>query len=586
MRFVVAALAAIVACGKLAPTAGPTAPRKLPTSERELTAALGQSGYVMYIKGSGPDVYFAIAQSSPSGRTFSSRSLLHHLPLWQAVFHFPITTIADPELAAIPQLPDTKFYDNILLRGDGSLGEPTAPVYVTGGEQRHTYPAADTMAALGVANPRVIPDAALRELPVGAPVPRPAEMYLFAIDNFHIDKTRSRHRDTVVAATGLRIGDFTLNSRTGYRNPPDRIDHFGDMDDGTHPTPIAWGPLAAADTEDVIMSYAFINSPSISAMSLKQIQWILAYEGLYGLGTRKPGGTTDPRKLLLNIGFWTNPDVHGLQDYITDKIGWHPIGLTQGPMDMKDLALAIAKSGIAVLDPNCDGPLAVDAVAMPLATLRDHTATTFVYRETRSYAGTDSPSGCGSNSRYSITWSVRRIGGLELDASKLAFGSHGVATVGYAGIGLRNLRRDRAIAVRNIRTSDPHFTTSVSALDVPVADADGKASATSIAVMFRPDALGSLSAQLVMDTDDPETPTITVPLTGAGITPCTPACDRSHCGQSDGCGGTCGCAGNDVCNAATSTCEAPACPHNQIWCDCDEPARCMPAATCKRVCKN
>jgi hypothetical protein len=55
---------------------------------------------------------------------------------------------------------------------------------------------------------------------------------------------------------------------------------------------------------------------------------------------------------------------------------------------------------------NCDGPVAVDAVEISGAKLHGLISQGGRYSETRSYPGLDSAVGCGSNSQYSVSWSV------------------------------------------------------------------------------------------------------------------------------------------------------------------------------------
>jgi hypothetical protein len=60
------------------------------------------------------------------------------------------------------------------------------------------------------------------------------------------------------------------------------------------------------------------------------------------------------------------------------------------------------------LNPDCDGPLAADQIKATGAELRNSTARTGFHREQRYYPGVDSADGCGGNSQYYVTWSVRR----------------------------------------------------------------------------------------------------------------------------------------------------------------------------------
>jgi hypothetical protein len=73
-------------------------------------------------------------------------------------------------------------------------------------------------------------------------------------------------------------------------------------------------------------------------------------------------------------------------------------------------ALVVGKYAAGLILPgNCDGPVAADQVSVAGTDLVNWTQGNGIYAETRFYPGTDSNTGCGSNSRYSVTWSVIRL---------------------------------------------------------------------------------------------------------------------------------------------------------------------------------
>jgi hypothetical protein len=71
--------------------------------------------------------------------------------------------------------------------------------------------------------------------------------------------------------------------------------------------------------------------------------------------------------------------------------------------------IVLGKWALDIVLANCDGPVAVDQIAVTGADLINWTAGTGMYAETRVYPGLDSAVGCGSNSRYTVTWSVLRL---------------------------------------------------------------------------------------------------------------------------------------------------------------------------------
>ena len=62
-----------------------------------------------------------------------------------------------------------------------------------------------------------------------------------------------------------------------------------------------------------------------------------------------------------------------------------------------------------ILFADCDGPVAIDQVAVRTDAIDqaiEKANAGGTYSDTRFYPGTDSPAGCGSNSQYTVTWSV------------------------------------------------------------------------------------------------------------------------------------------------------------------------------------
>jgi hypothetical protein len=73
-------------------------------------------------------------------------------------------------------------------------------------------------------------------------------------------------------------------------------------------------------------------------------------------------------------------------------------------------AKAVAEVAINFVFPNCDGYVAADAMSLTHQqwNLIIDSAGGDVFRATTRYPGTDSPGGCGSNSNYTVTWSITR----------------------------------------------------------------------------------------------------------------------------------------------------------------------------------
>jgi hypothetical protein len=103
------------------------------------------------------------------------------------------------------------------------------------------------------------------------------------------------------------------------------------------------------------------------------------------------------------------------------------------------------------LFPDCDGMVAADAIARSkeqLDTAID-AAGGATYRQSRRYPGSDSPAGCGSNSDYTVTWSVTRDreGGPPYSLRAFLHRNHLVPAPG-----LRSLFPGQSLTVRSLIT--------------------------------------------------------------------------------------------------------------------------------------
>ena len=69
----------------------------------------------------------------------------------------------------------------------------------------------------------------------------------------------------------------------------------------------------------------------------------------------------------------------------------------------------LAEMLIGVVFADCDGPVALEQVTFTGKELQSLTDDTHPHSVTTSHPGTDSPTMCGSNSLYAITWSVLSV---------------------------------------------------------------------------------------------------------------------------------------------------------------------------------
>jgi hypothetical protein len=182
--------------------------------------------------------------------------------------------------------------------------------------------------------------------------------YVISLDKFHIDDTRARHNDTDHVSFALKVGEQMVGEPL--------IRHMGDVNNGDHLVGLHFGPFP-------------IDNPAAP--------FIFNYQ-------------------IVNSG-------HGNQDDIQKALTQGANALATGLLGSGNIWAAAVTKAIewvgGILFANCDGPVAIDQIAVTGADLMNWTLGTGMHSETRFYPGTDSPDGCGGNSRYTVTWSVIRL---------------------------------------------------------------------------------------------------------------------------------------------------------------------------------
>jgi hypothetical protein len=191
-----------------------------------------------------------------------------------------------------------------------------------------------------------------------APYPSEPTRYTLSLDNIRIDNTRSSHTDTDYVSFSLKVGD---------QKYPTLTKSMGDLNNGTFNVGLFFGSIPVNDNTPVVLDYLVVNAGHSVGEDIAKV-------GLTELGDELLDTYVDPTMVLSNI---------------------------------YDLIIGMAFA-------NCDGVVAEDRVVTDARTLASWTAGG-PHSETRFYPGSDSPAGCGSNSRYSVTWSVRSMGPAGFD---------------------------------------------------------------------------------------------------------------------------------------------------------------------------
>jgi hypothetical protein len=182
---------------------------------------------------------------------------------------------------------------------------------------------------------------------------------LFTLDQFHIDNTRALHEDTDVVSFSVKVGGRLLPPVTKY---------MGDVNNGDHRVGLAIGPVEVPDDSQtqVAIGYAIVNS-----------------------------------------GF--NGTDEGAANKVLNRISDAAAALCTAEFGFKEVWDALNKAtqwlnGLMFV--NCDGPVAGDAITVTGDTISRWLAAGGHTEPAKSYAGSDSPGGCGSNSQYTVTWSA------------------------------------------------------------------------------------------------------------------------------------------------------------------------------------
>jgi hypothetical protein len=110
--------------------------------------------------------------------------------------------------------------------------------------------------------------------------------------------------------------------------------------------------------------------------------------------------------VVLNSGHKNHDEVQALVTKGVNKLLDDVKQREGGVPDWRVEALsALAKVGLSAIFANCDGVCAADQIVCTGATLNQWKAS---HRVTRYYPGSNSPRGCGANSKYHVTWSATR----------------------------------------------------------------------------------------------------------------------------------------------------------------------------------
>lgn len=214
--------------------------------------------------------------------------------------------------------------------------------------------------------------------------------YTIRVESLHIDNTRSRHNDTDTVFLALQAG----NTQFAVRSKP-----LGDVNNGDHAVSLSFFSAMLSDPDRVLgFSFSIYNGDitSLSDMLNHALTSLLTQ----GVHLTVPGPTINSINISgAAAGAGVTANTVGITSLLANTSAWYAAA-----------AKAAAEAAINFIFPNCDGYVAADAVCLTHQQWNSviDSAGNDVYRITMRYAGTNSPDGCGSNSNYTVTWSITR----------------------------------------------------------------------------------------------------------------------------------------------------------------------------------
>ena len=210
--------------------------------------------------------------------------------------------------------------------------------------------------------------------PVPPHLPVTGASFNFTLISMKITNTRSRHEDTDFVSFTMQQ---TSNNKAVTANKT-LHKSMGDLNNGTFSINLTFQAVHVQDGDHIAVNYLVVNSGHQKAdevyATLSKAGSNMATAGLAAAGAAI--GTAIP---IPGLG----TALGALGGFLVGQI-------------------------TAIINANCDGPVAAENNVFKLSDLLERTAHGKFTHETK-HPGTDSASGCGSNSEYYVTWSIERV---------------------------------------------------------------------------------------------------------------------------------------------------------------------------------
>jgi hypothetical protein len=196
-----------------------------------------------------------------------------------------------------------------------------------------------------------------------------AQSYTFTLNSFRITDTRSVHNDTDFVSVAVAIGNnkpITVPAKS-----------MGDVNNGTYQVNLSIPHVSVAAGDKVAFSYAILNT----GHDKDSVEKALTPAAGNAASKAVAAGVTELGSIV------------GIDPATANAIG-QKAGAWLGPK------LA------GIIFANCDGSVAAGDHVFTGGALVKLTSNGHVLQATDDNKGTDSPVGCGGNSRYYVTWSI------------------------------------------------------------------------------------------------------------------------------------------------------------------------------------
>lgn len=215
-------------------------------------------------------------------------------------------------------------------------------------------------------------------------------LYTFALEYFQIANTRSRHEDTDQVAFGLQAGN---------RQFPIQSFSAGDVNNGDHGLNLSYRSVCISDpASPVALSYEIYNGDASKlSVDLETLNKRLLAQSVDD--TIKTSGADTGFANFCSGEAGADIPMLDKDNPFADTSDWSTVFFESIFVDIGSFVF-----------PDCDGFVAADAIGRTKSQWDTLISSTggVTFRKSLRYPGSNSPGGCGSNSDYTVTWSVSR----------------------------------------------------------------------------------------------------------------------------------------------------------------------------------